>query len=73
MIILKLIPQHFLDMLLLHLSLLLSADVLFALLIQLHAQSSFQLNLLIAETFQFFLHLLIFNHQLLVLWLSVNM
>lgn len=69
---LKLIPQHFLNMLLLHLSLLLPADVLFALLILLHAQSSLQLAFLHAQVLQLLLLLLILSHQLLVLLIHTN-
>uniref|UniRef100_A0A3Q4HXN8 Cilia and flagella associated protein 57 n=1 Tax=Neolamprologus brichardi TaxID=32507 RepID=A0A3Q4HXN8_NEOBR len=67
-----LIPQHFLNVLLLRLSLLLPADVLFALLILLHAQSSLQLAFLHAQVLQLLLLLLILSHQLLVLLIHTN-
>lgn len=61
------IPHDILHVLLLHLPLLLPADVLFGLLVQPHGQRSLLLALLYAQVLQVLLLLLILSQQLLVL------
>lgn len=61
------IPHDILHVLLLHLPLLLPADVLFGLLVQPHGQRSLLLALLDAQVLQVLLLLLILSQQLLVL------
>lgn len=61
------IPHDILHVLLLHLPLLLPADVLFGLLVQPHGQRSLLLALLDAQVLQVLLLLLILSQQLLIL------
>lgn len=61
------LPQHIVDMSLLVLLLLLPANVVFGLPVQLHVQSSLQLLLLFAQVLQLLLFLLMLGNELFML------